>query len=78
MSEVTTVGDALPEEIKRVQAKRERWLGYAKDAGPQVMFGPALHLMQAAVSEGIDAQTSGDVVRQIRALESLRDFDDDD
>jgi hypothetical protein len=76
--ESTTLADALPAEIKRIQAKRERWLGYAKDAGPQAMFGPALTMMQMAIDEGVQALASGDVVRMLRAHAELKDYSDDD
>lgn len=75
---VETLGDALPAEIKRVQAQRERWLGYAKDAGPQANFGPMLFLMQRAIDEGVASLASGDVVRMIAAHQVLKDFDSDD
>jgi hypothetical protein len=76
--ETATLGDALPAEIKRIQAKRERWLGYAKDAGPVASFNPALMMMQMAIDEGVAALASGDVVRMIAAYQTLKDYGDDD
>ena len=76
--EITTLADALPAEIKRIQEKKERWIGYAKDAGPQAMFGPAITMMQMAIDEGVQALASGDVVRMLHAHQSLKDYSDDD
>ena len=76
--EITTLADALPAEIKRVQEKRERWLEFARIAGPQANFKPALMLMQMSVDEGVQALASGDVVRMLRAHEALKDHSDDD
>jgi len=78
MNETKTLADALPEQIKRVQQKRERWLEYQKIAGPQVMFGPGLAMMQVEIDEGIDALASGDVARMMRAHEALAEYSDDD
>ncbi len=78
MAETVTLADALPAQIKRVQAKRERWLEYQRLAGPQAMFGPGLALMQAEINEGVAALASGDVSRMIRAHEALAANSDDD
>lgn len=83
MTNPTTLADALPAEIKRVQAKRERWLGYQRRAeqdknGPRVMFGPSLMMMQMAIDEGVAALASGDVARMLHAHAELKDFNDDD
>lgn len=75
--EITTLADALPAEIKRVQEKRERWLEYARMAGPQANFRPALAMMQMSIDEGVQALASGDVVRMLRAHEQLKDHGDD-
>jgi hypothetical protein len=77
--QVVTVGDALPAEIKRVQAKRERWLGYQREAGRHAIgFEITIRLMQAEIDEAVTALATGDVVRMIRALESLRGYNEDD
>jgi hypothetical protein len=78
--EHASLGDALPAEIARVQAKRERWLGYARQAGPQVAWGMeiTMQFMQAEINEAVLALASGDVVRMIRAHEALKGYSDDD
>ena len=74
---LTTLADALPAQIKRVQEKRERWLGYGREH-PNMMVGPACHMMQMEIDEGIAALASGDVVRMLRAHEALAANSDDD
>ena len=80
MSETETLADALPAQIARVQAKRERWLGYAREMGPQGAAGMAITMqfMQAEINEAAQALASGDVVRMIRAHEALKGYNDDD
>ena len=76
-----TLADALSAEIARVQAKRERWLGYQRDLGPmgpRTMFGPALILMKQAIDEGVASLASQDVARMIRAHDALKGYDDHD
>ena len=77
-----TLADELPAEIKRVQQKREAWLGYQKRAegqphGGAMSFAPGLAMMQMEIDEGISALASGDVVRMLRAYEALKENDDD-
>ena len=79
----TTLADALPAEIKRVQAKKERWIGYAaqmeKDApGSSIGMRLTMTIMQAAIDEGVAALASGDVARMLRAHADLEGFSDDD
>lgn len=77
MTEAVTLADALPNEIKRVQEKRERWLGYGQKY-PNMMVGPACAMMQAEIDEGIAALASGDVFRMLRAHEALLQNSSDD
>lgn len=72
-----TLADDLPAQIKRVQEKRERWLGYGRDH-PNMIVAPACIMMQMAIDEGVAALASGDVVRMLRAHAELVDFNDDD
>ena len=78
MAEVNTLADALPAQIKRVQAKKERWLGYLHDhdMGPGTLFSTMI--MQAEIDEAIAALASGDVVRMLDAHEALADYSDGD
>jgi hypothetical protein len=79
-TEHKSLADALPAEIARVQAKRERWIGYARDMGPQGAAGMAvtMRIMQIEINEAVQALASGDVVRMIRAHEALKGYSDDD
>jgi hypothetical protein len=78
--EPASLGDALPAEIARVQAKHSRWIGYARQAGPQVARGMeiTMQFMQIEINEAVKALASGDVVRMIRAHEALKGYSDDD
>ena len=76
MAETETLADALPKEIKRVQEKRERWLGYGREF-PNMLVAPACAMMQAEIDEGVAALASGDVVRMLRAHAALKANDDD-
>lgn len=75
-----TLGDALPREIERIQAKIARWQGYAKDIGPQGAMGMNLtiQIMQAEVRAAIKALAEGDLAASIRTYQSLKDYSDDD
>lgn len=78
----TTLAEALPAEIKRVQEKRDSWKEMAKrmEGGPHggaMSFAPGIAMMEMEINEGIDALASGDVVRMLRAHEALKSNDDD-
>lgn len=78
MRDTITLADALPDQIARVTAKKERWIGYQKDhnMGPGMQF--SINIMGATIQEGVDALASGDVVRMMAAHEALADYNDDD
>lgn len=74
-----TVADALPREIARVSAKRDRWRGMAKEhpeLGPGM--GLTIAIMQAEIDLAIRACATGDVIEMMAALETLRGYNDDD
>lgn len=71
---VKTVGSELLNEIERVSAKRERWRGYGM--GNVVL--PAIMLMTNAIDRGKRAVQSDDPAEAIAALQSLRDFYNED
>ena len=75
-----TLADALPREIARVTAKKERWIGYCKDMPPNFSLGmqPTIHLMRMAIERGVSALASGDVSEMLRAHADLADFNEDD
>lgn len=78
-----TLADALPREIKRVQEKKERWVGYAADMermqpGSAIGMKMTMNLMQAHIDEGVASLASGDVARMLVAHEDLKSYSDDD
>lgn len=73
-----TLADALPREIARVTAKKERWQGYLRDhdMGPGMQL--SINIMQAEIEAAVKACASGDVTEMMAALKSLRGYNDDD
>ena len=73
-----TLADALPREIARVTAKKERWKGYMRDhdMGPGMQL--SINIMRAEIENAVQACASGDVTKMMAALESLRGYSDDD
>ena len=79
----TSLAESLPAQIKRVQEKKERWIGYAADMersmpGSAVGMKLTMTVMQAHLDEGVAALASGDVVRMLAAHEDLKSYSDDD
>ena len=74
-----TLADALPREIDRITAKRDRWIKMAAEH-PEMAIGMnlAIGLMQHEVMQAVRASTEGDTVEMMRCLESLRAYSDDD
>lgn len=77
MTEPTTLADALPAEIKRVTAIKERWQELARehDMGPGMQL--YINIMQAEIDRGVQALASGDVVAMLAAHQALADYSDD-
>ena len=73
-----TLADALPREIARVSAKRDRWRDMMREhnMGPGMQF--TINIMQAEIEQAINACTTGDAVEMLAALEGLKGYDDDD
>ncbi len=73
------LADALPREIARVSAKRDRWRDMMMEH-PEL--GPGMHLtiaiMQAEIDRGVKACASGDIVEMLHAHQSLKEYSDDD
>lgn len=78
MTDTTTLADALPAQIKRVTAKKERWQQMTRDhdMGPGMQF--SISIMQAEIERGVRALASGDVVEMLAAHAALADYSDDD
>lgn len=74
-----TLADALPREIARVTAKKERWLQMAREH-PEIAAGLRLSIaiMQYEIETAIRAAASGDVVAMLQAHQSLVDYDGKD
>jgi hypothetical protein len=74
-----TLADALPREIARVSAKRDRWRDMLRDhpeLGPGMAFTVAI--MQAEIDSAVKACATGDIAEMLGALQSLKDYSDDD
>ena len=72
-----SLADALPKEIARVSAKRDRWRDMMRE---MAMPGMALsiRIMEAEIQRATKACASGDVLEMIAAHEALKGYDDDD
>jgi len=80
---IDTLGDALPREIKRIQEKKERWLGYAADQermapGSSAGMKITMSVMQVQIDAAVAALASGDVASMVAAYEELKGYSDDD
>ena len=76
---VDTLADALPREIARVSAKRDRWRDMMRDhpeLGPGMTF--TIAIMQAEIDRAVKACASGDISEMLAAHQSLKDYSDDD
>lgn len=78
MSEINSLADALPAQIKRVTAKKERWQMMMRehDMGPGMQF--SINIMEAEIERGVKALASGDVVEMLSAHQALADYSDED
>jgi hypothetical protein len=68
MSEVTTLGEALPREIERVQ---EIIIEYSQFPAGAL----AASMMKASVKAAIKAQAEGDVVQMLVCYEKLKGYE---
>ena len=73
-----TLADALPREIARVTAKKERWQGYMRDHNMGAGMQLSINIMQAEIENAVAALGSGDVTDMLAAHEALRGYNDDD
>ena len=78
MTKSNTLGDALPAQIARVTAKKERWQQMMRDndMGPGMQF--SINMMQLEIERGVKALASGDVTEMLAAFRALADYSDDD
>ncbi|KPD17223.1 hypothetical protein ADM96_20095 [Burkholderia sp. ST111] len=68
MSDIKTLGDALPDEIARVTVI----LGHYIEIGPAGAFG--VMLIRASLDRATRAAASGDVIAMIHAYEDLKGY----
>lgn len=75
---MATLADALPAQIKRVTAKKERWQQMMRDhdMGPGMQF--SINIMQVDIERGVAALASGDVTEMLAAHQALAAYSDDD
>jgi hypothetical protein len=74
-----TLADALPREIARISAKRDRWRDIMRDhpeLGP--FMGLSIGIMQVEIDHAVKALASGDVAEMLHAHQALKDYSDDD
>jgi hypothetical protein len=74
-----TLADALPREIARISAKRDRWRDMMR-AHPELGSGMGLTIaiMQAEIDRAVKAIASGDVIEMLNAHQALKDYSDAD
>lgn len=74
-----TLAGALPREIARVSAKRDRWRDTMKEY-PELSTGMQLSIkiMQMEIDAAVKACASGDVIKMISAYKTLKAYKDDD
>ena len=78
MTETNTLADALPAQIKRVTAKKERWQEYMRDHNMGAGMQLSINIMQAEIENAVAALASGDVTDMLAAHEALKGYNDDD
>lgn len=68
MSDIRTLGDALPDEIARVTVI----LGHYIEIGPA--GAPGALMIRASLDFATRAAASGDIVAMIQAIENLKEY----
>ncbi len=83
MMPTDTLATALPKQIERVAAKRERWIGYQRDMekmqrGSGKGMSLTITMMKVHIDEAHAAIASGDIGQMMVAHAGLADYSDDD
>ena len=75
-----SLADALPREIARVSAKRDRWRDMMAEHPELAQSGMKITvaIMQAEIDAAVRACASGDIGEMLAAHQSLKDYGDDD
>ena len=74
-----TLADALPREIARVSAKRDRWrdIMSAHPELAQTGMKISIAIMQAEIDAAVRACANGDIAEMMAAHQSLKDYSDE-
>ena len=74
---MSNLTDELISEVKRVTAKKERWLKmmWEHDMGPGMQL--TINIMQAEIEAAIFYLAHGNVKDRMRSFQTLKDYDDD-
>lgn len=72
-----SLADALPREIARVSAKRDRWIEMRVEFPELRGLEMTIAIMQAEINRGVAALASGDIVEMLQAQQALKDYEDD-
>jgi hypothetical protein len=74
-----TLAEALPREIERISAKRDRWIRMAHE-NPEIAWemNLTIAIMQHEIGVAVRACADGDVVEMMAAHEGLKGYSDDD
>lgn len=74
-----TLADALPKQIERVTAKRDRWIKITTDH-PEMApsMNITIALMQHEIMAAVRASAAGDVAAMAASHEALAAYSDDD
>ena len=78
-----SLATALPKQIERIAAKKQRWIGYQKDMdkiqkGAGAGMGLTIAVMDLQLKAAHDAIASGDIEKMMAAYQDLADYSDDD
>lgn len=66
-----TCGETIGDEYPRQQARIRMLIGYYREIGPAGNFGAAM--LEATLREADAAMASGDIVRVLRALATMKE-----
>jgi hypothetical protein len=72
-----SLADALPRQIARVSAKRDRWIEMKAEFPELREMELTIAIMQAEINRGVMALASGDIVEMLHAHQALKDYDDE-
>lgn len=70
---MSSLAEELPREINRVRGLKDQLTQLSHLPG--VMVGLSVAVMERSITEAINAQGSGDVVRMLHAYEDLKGYE---